>query len=109
VPPRGGSAFFLRALCTQNGQADAGARRSFRRGRRIRRPDGHRGQPRLDHRPGPERLATVKIDGSTTVSKNAGASVADIKKGDSVMVAGANAQPGAVARSITILPATGSN
>jgi len=51
------------------------------------------------------------------VSKNTGASVSEIKKGDSVMVAGAGgfgapggatAQGGA-ARSITILPQAGAN
>jgi len=58
---------------------------------------------------GPNGSTTVKLDANTTVSKSSGASVSDIKKGDSVMVLGGfGAQQGqdGAARSITILPQT---
>jgi hypothetical protein len=55
---------------------------------------------------GPNGATTIKLDADTTVSKSSGASVSDIEKGDSVLVAGAFGQGGA-ARSITILPQSG--
>ena len=53
---------------------------------------------------GPMGETTVTLDGSTTVNKSASGDVADIKAGDSVLVAGAGQ---GAATSITILPAGG--
>ena len=127
-PRGGGSAFFLQALCNRNGaqgaagQNGAGGAGAGAGGRgRFGGGAGGFGAQTVTAVSadsitvqGQNGSTTVKIDGSTTVSKNTGASVAEIKKGDSVMVAGAggpggaNTQ-GAAARSITILPQTGSN
>jgi hypothetical protein len=118
--PGGGSAFFLRALCSQNGQATGGGQAGTGARGRFGGAGGFGAQTVTAVSAdsitvqGQNGSTTVKIDGSTTVSKNTGASVAEIKKGDSVMVAGAGGPGGAntqggAARSITILPQTGSN
>jgi hypothetical protein len=100
APPAAGGGFLLRGICDQDGQT--GQARGGRFG-------GFGGQTvtavsadsiTVDSPNGP---TTVKIGADTTVNTSASASVADIKKGDSVMVAGAGG-PGAAARSITILP-----
>jgi hypothetical protein len=107
-PPTGGGGFFLRGICDRNGGqgngSDAGPGGRF--GGR-----GFAGQTvtavsaesiTVD---GPNGSTTVKLDADTAVSKSSGASVSEIKKGDSVLVAGGfgqNPSSGA-ARSITIL------
>jgi hypothetical protein len=110
VPPAGGGGFLLRGICTQDGQ---GTGQNGQAGGRFGGPGGFAGQTvtavsadslTLE---GPNGSTTVKLDASTTVSKSSGASVSDIKKGDSVIVAGAggpNATQDAAARSVTILP-----
>jgi hypothetical protein len=111
IPPAGGG-FFLRGICNQDGQ---GAGQNGQARGRFGGPGGFAGQTvtavsgdslTLD---GPNGSTTVKLDADTTVSKSSGASVSDIKKGDSVIVAGAGAPNGAgganpAARSVTILP-----
>jgi hypothetical protein len=119
-PPEGGAGggFFLRGICDQNGQA---GQTGQARGRFGGGAGGFAGQTVTAVSAdsitvqGPNGSNTIKLDSSTTVNKTSGASVADIKKGDSVIVAGAggaggaNTQ-GAAARSVTILPQTrGSN
>jgi hypothetical protein len=119
-PPQGGAAggFLLRGLCNPAGQGAAAGQNGQGRGRFGGGAGGFGGQKvtavsadsiTVD---GPNGSTTVKLDSSTTVNKTSGASVADIKKGDSVIVAGTggpNATPGAAARSVTILPQAGSN
>jgi hypothetical protein len=121
--PPGGGAFLLRGICDRNGAQGAGGQTGQGRGR-FGGAGGFGGQTVTAVSPdsitvqGPNGSNTIKLDSSTTVSKTSGASVADIKKGDSVIVGGfggfgggggaANGQNTA-ARSITILPQTGSN
>ncbi|MDA0162963.1 hypothetical protein OM076_22010 [Solirubrobacter ginsenosidimutans] len=130
-PPAGGGAFLLRGICSRNGQGaggQAGQGQGQGQGRgRFGGAGGFGGQTVTAVSPdsitvqGQNGSNTIKIDSSTTVSKTSGATVADIKKGDSVIVGGfggfggggggaggANNQ-NAAARSITILPQTGSN
>ncbi len=113
VPPAGGGAFLLRGLCNQNGQGGQTGLAGRVGGR------GFGGQTVTAVSAdsitveGPNGPTTIKLDADTTVNKSSGASVSDIKKGDSVMVAGAfgpggNTQGGA-ARSITILPQSAGN
>jgi hypothetical protein len=115
-PAGGGGAFLLRGICNPNG--GQGNRPSGGQGGRFG-GRGFAGQTVTAVSAdsitveGPNGSTTVKLDADTTVSKSSGASVADIKKGDSVVVAGGfgqggNAQGGA-ARSITILPQSAGN
>lgn len=116
VPPAGGGGFLLRGICNQNGQAGGQTGQAGRFGGR-----GFGGQTVTAVSAdsitveGPNGTTTIKLDANTTVNKSSGASVSDIKKGDSVMVAGAfgpggNTQGnGGAARSITILPQSAGN
>jgi hypothetical protein len=117
APPQGGGGFLLRGLCDSGGQGAAG-QNGQGRGRFGGGAGGFGGQTVTAVSAdsitveGPNGSSTVKLDSATTVNKTSGASAADIKKGDSVIVAGAggpNAAPGGAARSVTILPQTGSN
>jgi len=120
-PPAGGGAFLLRGICDRGGQGAAGGQNGQGRGR-FGGAGGFGGQTVTAVSPdsitvqGPNGSNTIKLDSSTTVSKTSGATVADIKKGDSVIVGGFGGFGGrgagnqsAAARSITILPQTGSN
>jgi hypothetical protein len=129
-PPAGGGAFLLRGICNRNGQGAAGGQAGQGQGQgrgRFGGAGGFGGQTVTAVSPdsitvqGPNGSNTIKLDSSTTVSKTSGATVTDIKKGDSVIVGGfggfggggggaggANDQ-NAAARSITILPRAGSN
>jgi hypothetical protein len=121
-PLAGGGAFLLRGICNRNGQGAAGGQAGQGQGRGRFGAGGFGGQTVTAVSPdsitvqGPNGSNTIKLDSSTTVSKTSGATVADIKKGDSVIVGGfggfggggANNQ-NAAARSITILPQAGSN
>ncbi len=115
APPAGGG-FLLRGICNQNGgQAGGQTGQAGRFGGR-----GFGGQTvtavsadsiTLE---GPNGPTTVKLDADTTVNKSTGAKVSDIKKGDSVTVAGAfgpggTTQGDTAARSITILPQSSGN
>jgi hypothetical protein len=109
-PPPGG--FLLRGICNQDGGGQAAGQ-----GGRFGGRGGFGGQTVTAVGAdsitveGPNGSTTVKLDADTTVNKSTGASVSDIKKGDTVMVLGgfgAGGQQGGAARSITILPqATG--
>ncbi|HEY6889231.1 MAG TPA: hypothetical protein VI300_15665 [Solirubrobacter sp.] len=120
-PPGAGGGFFLRGICNRNAQG-AGGQTGQGQGRgRFGGAGGFGGQTVTAVSPdsitvqGPNGSNTIKLDSSTTVSKTSGASVADIKKGDSVIVGGFGGFGGggtntqSAARSITILPQTGSN
>jgi hypothetical protein len=124
-PPTGaGGGFLLRGICNRDGTQAAGGQNGGQAGRFGGR-GGFGGQTVTAVSAdsitvnGPNGATTVKLDAGTTVSKTSGASVSDIKKGDSVIVGGAggfgpgggqsqNANPGA-ARSITILPQSTGN
>jgi len=116
APPAGGGGFFLRGICNPGQSNGGGQGQAGRFGGR----GAFGGQTvtavsadsiTVD---GPNGSTTVKIDADTTVSKSTGASVSDIKKGDTVMVLGGfggpggQQQSGGAARSITILPQSGS-
>jgi len=109
-PPGGGGGFFLRGICNQDGGGQAGGAQGGRFGGQTVTAVGA-DSITVE---GPNGSTTVKLDANTTVSKSSGASVSDIKKGDSVMVLGGfgpggqQAQDGA-ARSITILPQAAGN
>jgi hypothetical protein len=109
--PPGGGGFFLRGICNRD-QAQNGQTRAGRFG-----PGGFAGQTvtavsadsiTVD---GPNGATTIKLDANTTVNKTSGASVTDIKKGDSVIVGGGlgQRQSGGAARTITILPQSTGN
>ena len=114
VPPAGGGGFLLRGICNQNGQGGQTGGQNGQAGRFGGRGFGGQTVAAVSADSitveGPNGPATIKLDADTTVNKSSGASVSDIKKGDSVMVAGAfgpggNTQGnGGAARSITILP-----
>jgi hypothetical protein len=126
-PPAGGGAFLLRGICNRaGGQGTAGGQTGQGQGQgrgRFGGAGGFGGQTVTAVSPdsitvqGPNGSNTIKLDSSTTVSKTSGATVADIKKGDSVIVGGFGGFGGGgaaggtntAARSITILPQTGSN
>ncbi len=100
-PPGGG--FPLGALC-ENGD------RQQPQGTRGRFGGGQTGQVTAVSDDsitltGPMGETTVALDAQTTINKSASGKVADIKAGDSVLVAGATQ---GAATSVTILPADGS-
>ena len=116
VPPAGGG-FLLRGICNQNGQGGQTGGQNGQAGRFGGRGFGGQTVTAVSADSitveGPNGPATIKLDADTMINKSSGASVSDIKKGDSVMVAGAfgpggNTQGGA-ARSITILPQSAGN
>ena len=117
VPPAGGGGFLLRGICNQNGQGGQTGGQNGQAGRFGGRGFGGQTVTAVSADSitveGPNGPATIKLDADTMINKSSGASVSDIKKGDSVMVAGAfgpggNTQGGA-ARSITILPQSAGN
>jgi hypothetical protein len=112
----GGTGFMLRAICQRDGAPAAGAGQG-QRGRFGGAGGGGFGQTGQVSKVSPDSLTltgpggetTVKLDAKTTVSKSAEGAVADIKAGDTVLVAGARGNTDAAATSITILPQTGGN
>jgi hypothetical protein len=112
-PPPGG--FLLRGICNEDG----GGAQATGQGGRFGGRGGFGGQTVTAVSAdsitveGPNGSTTVKLDADTTVNKSTGASVSDIKKGDTVMVLGGfgagGQQQGGAARSITILPKSGGN
>jgi hypothetical protein len=113
-PPAGGGGFLLRGICDRSagqGTAQNGGPGGRFGGRAFAGQTVTAVSADSITVDGPNGSTTVKLDADTTVSKSSGASVTDIKKGDSVLVAGGfgqSAQNGA-ARSITILPQSGGN
>jgi len=107
----------VRGICNQNGQGGQTGGQNGQAGRFGGRGFGGQTVTAVSADSitveGPNGPATIKLDADTMINKSSGASVSDIKKGDSVMVAGAfgpggNTQGGA-ARSITILPQSAGN
>jgi hypothetical protein len=110
----GGTGFMLRAICQRDGQQGTtpaqgrgrfgGAGGGFGQTGQVTKVSGN--SLTLT---GPMGETTVKLDAKTTVSKSAEGAVADIKTGDSVLVAGARGNADTAATSVTILPQTGGN
>jgi hypothetical protein len=121
APPAGGG-FLLRGICNRDGnQAAGGQNGQTGQGRGRFGAGGFGGQTVTAVGAdsitvnGPNGATTIKLDANTTVNKSSGASVSDIKKGDSVTVLGGfapggqNANQDGAARSITILPQSAGN